>query len=200
MKIKICGLTQVQNAKDSAYTGIDAIGLIFYQKSSRNVDVETAQQIIQNLPPFINRVGLFVNSNYKFIDKVLNSVALDTLQFHGNEKPKECKMYQMPFIKAIAMNNDIDLKQAADKYHYACGLLLDTPSVNFGGVGRSFDWNLITQIDKEIILAGGLNADNIADAVSKVKPYGVDVSSGVESSKGIKDILKIKQFIKNATI
>ena len=195
MKIKICGFTQANNAREAALLGIDAIGLVFYQRSPRCVDAESALQIINALPPFVNRVGLFVNADAGFIDELLCELPLDTLQFHGDEPPLECAQYGMPFIKTVHVNQQTNLSKIAEQYHQASALLLDTPSTEFGGTGQTFDWSLITQIDKPIILAGGLNPDNIAEAISRVKPYAVDVSSGVESAKGIKDISKIRQFL-----
>ena len=202
MKIKICGFTQAQNASDAAMLGIDAIGLVFYEKSPRHVNMGQALEIVQALPPFINRVGLFVNADSSFIDEVLCEVPLDTLQFHGDELPQECAQYAMPFVKVLRVNEQTNIAQLAQDYQQASGLLLDAynPSV-YGGTGESFDWSLANvDIDLPIILAGGLNPTTVASAISQVSPYAVDVSSGVESSKGIKDIEKIKQFIKQANL
>ena len=200
MKIKICGFTNAQNANQAAMLGIDAIGLVFYNQSPRSVDVETANQIINILPPFVNRVGLFVNADSSFIDEVLCEVPLDTLQFHGDESVAECSQYAMPFIKALRVNQDTNIIKMADEYHQASSLLLDAFNKDtYGGTGESFDWSLAkVDIDLPIILAGGLNPNTVADAVSQVNPYAVDVSSGVESAKGIKDIDKIKEFIQQA--
>ena len=200
MKIKICGFTNAQNANQAAMLGIDAIGLVFYDQSLRNVGVETALQIVNALPPFINRVGLFVNADSSFIDEVLCEVPLDTLQFHGDESVVECTQYAMPFIKALRVNQETNITQMADDYHQASGLLLDAFNKDtYGGTGESFDWSLAkVDIDLPIILAGGLNPNTVADAVSQVNPYAVDVSSGVESEPGIKDIDKIRKFIQRA--
>ncbi len=202
MKIKICGFTQAQNASDAAMLGIDAIGLVFYEKSPRHVNMGQALEIVQALPPFINRVGLFVNADSSFIDEVLCEVPLDTLQFHGDELPQECAQYAMPFVKALRVNEQTNIVQLAQDYQQASGLLLDAYNSNvYGGTGESFDWSLANvNIDLPIILAGGLSPITVADAISQVSPYAVDVSSGVESSKGIKDIEKIKQFIKQANL
>lgn len=199
MKTKICGLTKPNNAREVALLGIDAIGLVFYGQSPRYVAAKSAVQIINALPPFINRVGLFVNAKSDFIDEILCEVPLDTLQFHGDELPAECGQYGLPFIKAIRVNQQTNINKMADIYHQASGLLLDShqPSI-YGGTGEAFDWNLAkVDVDLPIILAGGINPDNVADAIKQVNPYGVDVSSGVESAKGIKDVDKIKQFLKN---
>ena len=197
MKIKICGFTNAQNANQAAMLGIDAIGLVFYDQSLRNVGVETALQIVNALPPFINRVGLFVNADSSFIDEVLCEVPLDTLQFHGDESAAECRQYAMPFIKALRVNQETNIIKMAEEYHQASGLLLDAFNKDtYGGTGESFDWSLAkVDIDLPIILAGGLNPNTVADAVSQVNPYAVDVSSGVESEPGIKDIDKIRKFI-----
>ena len=196
MKIKICGFTNAQNANQAAMLGIDAIGLVFYDQSPRNVGVETALQIVNALPPFINRVGLFVNADSSFIDEVLCEVPLDTLQFHGDESAAECRQYAMPFIKALRVNQETNVIKMAEEYHQASGLLLDAFNKDtYGGTGESFDWSLAkVDIELPIILAGGLNPNTVADAVSQVNPYAVDVSSGVESELGIKDIDKIRKF------
>lgn len=196
-KVKICGLTNVENAKSMANYSIDAIGLVFYEKSPRFVDIKTAQQIIEVLPPFINRIGLFVNAEKSFIDKVIKNVAIDTLQFHGDETPQECEKYQLPFIKAIRVDEQTDLKKQASDYKNASGLLLDAKHKTlYGGSGESFDWNLAKkEINLPIILAGGLTVNNVAQAIEQVQPFGVDVSSAVEKSKGFKDIEKIKLFM-----
>lgn len=202
MKIKICGFTQAQNARDAALLGIDAIGLVFYDKSPRYVEIQRALEIVQALPPFINRVGLFVNADSYFIDEVLCEVPLDTLQFHGDETPQECQQYGLPFMKALRVNEQTNIPKLAQDYHQANGLLLDAyNSTTYGGTGESFDWSLAkVELDLPIILAGGLNPETVGKAIQQVSPYAVDVSSGVESSKGIKDIQKIQQFIQQANL
>ena len=199
MKIKICGFTQAQNARDAAMLGIDAIGLVFYQKSPRHVDMSQALEIVQALPPFVNRVGLFVNADSEFIDEVLCEVPIDTLQFHGDETVNECMQFDMPFIKSVRVSSETDLKKIATDFCKASASLLDSYSSNtYGGTGKPFDWSLAcVEIDLPVILAGGLNPDNVAEAISQVNPYAVDASSGVESAKGVKDIDKIKSFISN---
>ena len=197
MKIKVCGFTQAQNAHDAAMLGIDAIGLVFYEKSPRCVDTQQAREIVQALPPFVSRVGLFVNADSDFIDEVLCEVPLDTLQFHGDETPQQCAQYAMPFIKALRMQSTTDLRALSEDYHQASGLLLDAFSQEaYGGTGEQFDWSLAkADIDLPIILAGGMNAQTVSAAIAQVNPYAVDVSSGVESAKGVKDIAKIQEFI-----
>lgn len=197
MKIKICGFTNADNAKQAAALGIDAIGLVFYAKSPRSVEITTAVDIIAALPPFINRVGLFVNAETDFINKVLTQVPLDTLQFHGTESPNYCAQWSLPFIKALQVDEKTNIKEFAERYHHASGLLLDAFNpTTYGGSGQSFDWSLArVEIDLPIILAGGLSISTVEKAIKTVNPYALDISTGVESAKGIKDIDKIKQFI-----
>ena len=198
-KVKICGFTNAENARQAALAGADAIGLVFYDKSPRHVSIDVAREIVAMLPPFVNRVGLFVNANPSLIDEVLCEVALDTLQFHGDETVNECMQYDMPFIKSVGVSSETDLKKISNDFSKASALLLDSYSSNtYGGTGTPFDWTLAcVEIELPVILAGGLNPDNIAEAISQVKPYAVDASSGVESAKGVKDIDKIKSFISN---
>jgi len=197
MKIKICGLTDPENSKQIASLDIHAIGLVFFNESPRAVSIEQANEIIQELPPFINKVGLFVNASSNFVDQVLNSVNIDTIQFHGDESSSDCSQFQMPFIKAIRMREGINLLSQAEEFSSASGLLLDSfEEDSYGGTGKSFDWNLIkNNLDLPIILAGGLNKDNIMSAIEKTQPYAIDISSGVEVDKGIKDIEKTKEII-----
>ena len=198
-KVKICGFTEAENARQAAIAGVDAIGLVFYDKSPRNVDIFRAQEIIEALPPFVNRVGLFVNANPSFVDEVLCEVPLDTLQFHGDESLLDCSQYQMPFIKSLRVKPETNVFQVADEFSSASAILLDSfnPSA-YGGTGEAFDWSLAcVDISLPIILAGGLNETNVSVAISQVKPYAVDASSGVESAPGVKDIDKIVAFIRN---
>ncbi len=198
-KVKICGFTEAENARQAAIAGVDAIGLVFYDKSPRNVDIFRAQEIIEGLPPFVNRVGLFVNANPSFVDEVLCEVSLDTLQFHGDESLLDCSQYQMPFIKSLRVKPETNVLQVADEFSSASAILLDSfnPSA-YGGTGEAFDWSLAcVDISLPIILAGGLNETNVSVAISQVKPYAVDASSGVESAPGVKDIDKIVAFIRN---
>ena len=198
-KVKICGFTNAENARDAAIAGVDAIGLVFYDKSLRNVNIQRAREIVSALPPFVNRVGLFVNANPSFIDEVLCEVPLDTLQFHGDEVVGDCTQYQMPFIKSLRVTPKTNVVQLADNFSEASALLLDSHNPNsYGGTGEDFDWMLArVNIDLPIILAGGLNSENVSDAISQVNPYAVDASSGVESAPGVKDIDKILAFIRS---
>ena len=197
MKIKICGITNPENAEKICQLNINAIGLVFYNKSPRAISISQAKEIIDSIPPFISKVGLFVNSDPSLVDRVLNNVNIDTLQFHGSESPSDCSQFQMPFIKAIRMNKETNLLMQAEEYSDATGLLLDSfEDDSFGGTGKTFDWSLIKdKINLPIILAGGLNKDNVIKAIKMTQPYAIDISSGVESKKGIKDIEKTKEII-----
>lgn len=196
-RIKICGITNLQDAKVVIDEGVDAIGLVFCENSPRYINISRAKEIVENTTPFVNCVGLFVDAEKEYINNVLKEVALDTLQFHGQESEQACALYNKPYIKAIRMNENINLSEEAEKYFSAHALLLDTYIEGLpGGTGIVFDWDLIPKdIAKPIILAGGLNASNVKDAIKKISPYAVDVSGGVEVEKGKKDPSKIKEFI-----
>jgi len=178
--------------------GADAIGLVFYPQSPRCVDISTAGKIISVLPPFISKVGLFVNQNQDEIRPILDKLALDYLQFHGQESSRDCDQYNKPYIKSVRMADDIDLISEIGKYPGCAGLLLDAYVEGVaGGTGHKFDWDRVpSTLAKPIILAGGLTPDNVKAAIKQVKPYGVDVSSGVESARGIKDPDKLSAFIR----
>jgi phosphoribosylanthranilate isomerase len=196
-RVKICGFTDVENAVFAAKAGVDAIGLVFYQPSPRNVEIETAIKIVNALPAFISVVALFVNEQESIIKNVLEKVSVDCLQFHGDEDPEACEIYGKRYIKAVRMRQDTNVSELARRYSNSDGLLLDAyhPSVK-GGTGGRFDWDLVPrQCDLPIILAGGLDTMNINMAVQKTSPYAVDVSSGVESGKGVKDKNKIAAFM-----
>jgi phosphoribosylanthranilate isomerase len=188
-RVKICGITRIEDGIAAARLGVDAIGLVFYPNSSRLVNPETAAGIAAALPPFVTTVGLFLNAGVDEVHDVIRRVPLDLLQFHGDEDPEFCQAFAKPFIKAVPMRVGADVVAYASAFRAAKALLLDSHGGDvIGGSGRRFDWNKIPQqIDKPIILAGGLDPQNIAEAVGQVRPYGVDVSSGVEVAKGIKD-------------
>jgi phosphoribosylanthranilate isomerase len=196
-RVKICGITRIEDAIAAAQAGADAIGFVFDAKSPRHVHPDQALKIARALPPFITIVGLFVNAAPDTIEGVLSHVPLDLIQFHGNEKPEQCRRYHRPYIKAIHMKPDVDLREMARLYGDATGLLLDTYVADVaGGSGQAFDWNRIPpDPGKALILAGGLTPENVGEAVRQVRPFAVDVSSGVELSKGVKDAGKIIAFI-----
>ena len=196
-RVKVCGITRVEDGLNAAESGADAIGFVFYDKSPRYINVKKAAKIAKSLPPFISIVALFVNATDEEIRSVLDTVPVDILQFHGEESPEACQGYDRPYIKAIRMRDDVDLLKLSHDYADASALLLDSFVEGIqGGTGQKFDWSRVpSDIGKPIILAGGLTAGNVADAISIVSPFAVDVSGGVEIEKGIKDAAKIEEFI-----
>ncbi|TXT23063.1 MAG: phosphoribosylanthranilate isomerase [Gallionellaceae bacterium] len=196
-RTKICGITRMQDAQAAAASGADALGLVFYDKSPRHVSVQQAAQLAQAIPPFVTLVGLFVNPSGDEVRAALRQVPLDALQFHGEEDPEFCAQFGRPYLKAVRVKAGTDLLQCAARYRSAQGLLLDAFIEGaHGGTGTSFDWALIPRgLPLPVILSGGLHAGNVAEAIRRVRPYAVDVSSGVEADKGIKDAAKIAAFI-----
>ena len=200
VRVKICGITRVEDALAAAAAGADAIGLVFYAKSPRAVDIEQARAILAALPPFVTTVGLFVDAERSELERILASVPLDLLQFHGDESVQQCEAFGRPYIKALRVKAGDDIAAQVARYPSAQGILLDAYVESVpGGTGEAFDWSLIPQtLSKPLILAGGLRPDNVAEAVSRVRPYAVDVSGGVEASKGVKDVEKVGAFIRAA--
>lgn len=198
VRSKICGITRIEDALAAVEAGADAIGFVFYARSPRAVNAGQARAIIKALPPFVTTVGLFVNAGHEELKEILDSVPLDLLQFHGDESASECESWHRPYIKALRVKAGDDIAAACEAYPSASGILLDAYVEGIpGGTGEAFDWSLIPQgLSKPIILAGGLTPENVAEAVARVQPYAVDVSGGVEASKGIKDHAKIQAFIK----
>lgn len=196
-RVKICGITRPEDALAVARSGADAIGLVFYEKSPRNISIEQAQQICASLPAFVSVVSLFMNPERDLVEQVLASCPVDLIQFHGTESAEFCRSFTRPYIKALGMANGAQLEQAARKYHDARGLLLDSHATgDAGGTGEVFDWdNIPANYRESIILAGGLKPDNVATAIRQVRPYAVDLSSGVESAPGVKDEALIKQLM-----
>ena len=196
-RVKICGITNIEDAKVAEDAGAYAIGLVFYKNSPRYISINKAKEIVKNVTPLLNCVGLFVDEDKEKINNVLEQVDLDILQFHGQESEQACALYNKPYIKAIRMNDEINLPEEVEKYSSAKALLLDTYVEGLsGGTGKVFDWSMIPRnLKKPIILAGGLNANNVKDAIDRVSPYAVDVSGGVETEHGKKDPDKIKEFI-----
>lgn len=197
-RTKICGITREQDLKAAVAAGADALGFVFYAKSPRNIDAAQAAALLRALPPFVSSVGLFVNPDADFVRDVLAQAPLDVLQFHGEEAPEFCRQFGRPYLKAIRVRAGVDLVECAARYTDAQALLLDAYVEGVqGGTGESFDWGLIPrELPLPVILSGGLHPGNVAEAVRAVRPYAVDVSSGVEASKGIKDAAKIAAFIK----
>jgi phosphoribosylanthranilate isomerase len=198
--VKICGITRVEDALAAAHSGAHAIGLIFHAGSPRLVSHDMARSIVDALPAFITPVALFVDARPEDIERVIATVKPQLLQFHGDESPEFCSRFALPYIKAIKVRPGVDLLQYARHYRTAKGLLLDAfVDGSHGGTGSTFDWALIPdQLPLPLILAGGLHQDNVADAIRRVRPWAVDVSSGVEAAKGIKDAAKVAAFIRGA--
>jgi phosphoribosylanthranilate isomerase len=197
MRVKICGITRVEDAMAAAAAGADAIGLVFVARSARNVDLQQAAEICRSLPPFVSRVGLFMDSDVEFVRQAMASVPLNWLQFHGQETPEFCRQFQRPWIKAIAMASPGDAVAAG--FEQADALLLDAHGAGeLGGSGKTFDWDQVPRLDRPWILAGGLRPDNVALACRQLRPHAVDVSSGVETRPGIKDGKLMSEFIKAA--
>lgn len=197
-RIKICGITRVKDAQAAAFSGADALGLVFFDKSPRHVTLQLATRLAESIPPFVTLVGLFVNPCIDEVRKVLHEIPLDVLQFHGEEEPEFCAQFGRPYLKALRVRSGLDLVQCAARYETAQGLLLDAfvEGVH-GGTGASFDWTLIPcGLPQPLILSGGLHTGNVAEAIRQVRPYAVDVSTGVEASRGIKDAAKVAAFIK----
>jgi phosphoribosylanthranilate isomerase len=200
VRVKICGITRLQDLHAACNAGADALGFVFYEKSPRHLSVEAAAKLVRALPPFVQGVGLFVNAAPAFVEQVLKTVPLDLLQFHGDETPADCARFGRPYIKAVRVTIDTDLLKCAADFDTARGLLLDAyvPGVR-GGTGERFDWTLIPpNLPKPVVLSGGLTPANVAEAVRQVRPWAVDVSSGVEAAKGIKDPSRVAEFIAKA--
>ena len=196
-RIKICGITHAADAVMVAQAGVDAIGLVFYPPSPRAVDTAQAQAIVAALPPFVSVVALFVDPTVEQVQSVLSAVPVDIVQFHGEESPDFCRQFARPYLKAVRVKPGLDLVHYAHLYADARGLLTDAyvPGVP-GGTGARFDWSLLpSELPLPLILSGGLEPDIICDAVRAVRPAAVDVSSGVEARKGIKDAAKVAAFI-----
>ena len=195
-RVKVCGITRPVDAVAAAELGVDAIGLVFYPKSPRFVTAEQAAEIVSALPPFVSTVALFMDAQDAAIREVLAQVPVDVLQFHGDECPADCNTYGRPYFKAIGMKGNTDIQSYAATYPHAQGYLLDSHAPGeAGGTGQSFAWNEMPELPRAMILAGGLRPENVAEAVRIVRPYAVDVSSGVESSPGIKDSGLMQAFI-----
>lgn len=197
VRIKICGITRPVDAVAAAELGADAIGLVFYAKSPRFIAIETALSILRALPPFVTTVGLFLDAEADFVQHVLKNVPIDLLQFHGDEKPMYCSGFGRPYIKAVPMIDNHDIAAYTAKFSSSMGFLLDAVKAGeAGGTGKTFDWQQIPSgLGKPVILAGGLHSANVVEAVKQSHCFAVDVSSGVESAKGIKDVEKMCEFI-----
>ncbi len=202
-RVKVCGITSVNDALMAAHAGADAIGCVFYEPSPRYVSIETAADIARSVGPFVSTVGLFVDASESFIHSVLEAVPLQLLQFHGNETLEFCEQFNRPYIKAIRMRPDIDVLAEVNRYPSASAVLLDAYRKGVpGGTGETFDWDRVPKASgptsfPPIILAGGLTPENVQSAIQQTQPYAVDVSGGVESEPGKKQAQKVISFIKN---
>jgi len=203
-RIKICGITRTEDVQAAAEAGADAIGLVFFPPSPRHLEIERARELRFSLPPFVSAVALFVNPDPKTVLDVVQRVKPDLLQFHGDETPEFCAGFGLPYLKACRVKPGVDLIKYLLPYRGAAGWLADAYVEGYGGAGTSFDWSLIPETrPRPLVLSGGLTATNVGEAVRRVRPWGVDVSSGVEREKGIKDAARIAAFIaevKNADL
>jgi len=195
VKIKICGLTRIQDVQHVVAAGVDAVGFVF-TPSARRIAPLRALELCAHIPEGVLRVGLFLDQDRAEIEQVLHTVTLDVLQFHGSETAQHCSVYGLPYLKAVSMRDNRSVMHAQRDYPGAMGLLLDShASGESGGSGAVFDWTLARPSSKQVWLAGGLNADNVGRAIRTVNPYAVDVSSGVEAAPGIKDSARIDAFV-----
>jgi len=195
-RIKVCGLTRVEDVQAAVAAGVDAIGLVFYADSPRHVSIEQAKALCAHIPPFVTVVGLFVNASRAEIHRVMEAVPLNLLQFHGDETVDQCEGFGLPYLRAARVRPGLDLLEFASQFPSARALLLDTWTPVYGGSGTSFDWALVpSDCPLPVILSGGLNPENVAAAIRQVQPVAVDVSSGVEIAKGIKDADRIRAFV-----
>lgn len=197
VRVKVCGITRCEDAAVAIRSGVDAIGFVFWPQSARYIDPNVARFISANIPPFICTVGVYVDPDIAWVEETARVAKLNLLQFHGNETPEFCNQFSQPYIKAIRVKQDTDLLQYAERYSTAKGLLLDTYVADMpGGTGHVFEWDLIPEfLSLPLILSGGLNPANVSMAIQRTQPWAVDVSSGVEASKGIKDEKKIFAFM-----
>jgi len=194
-RIKICGLTREADVLEAVEAGSDAIGLVFYERSPRHVTLARAAELAKLLPPFVTPVGLFVNASKEQVAEAVAAIPHLLLQFHGDETPEQCRHSGRPYLRAARMTADFDLLNCAHQFHDAAGLLLDAHVEGYGGGGKVFDWSLIpANVHSPVVLSGGLHAQNVLTGVLQVRPWAVDVSSGVEAGKGLKDAQLMRQF------
>ncbi|TDP75031.1 phosphoribosylanthranilate isomerase [Roseateles toxinivorans] len=194
-RIKICGLTREADVLEAVKAGADAIGLVFYERSPRHVNLARAAELARLLPPFVTPVGLFVNASKEQVAEAVAAIPHLLLQFHGDETPEQCRHGGRPYLRAARMTPDFNLLDFAHQFHDAAGLLLDAHVEGYGGGGKVFDWSLIpANVHYPVVLSGGLHAQNVLTGVLQVRPWAVDVSSGVEAGKGLKDAELMRQF------
>jgi phosphoribosylanthranilate isomerase len=195
-RVKICGITRESDVQAAADAGADALGLVFYPPSPRFLALEQARALRRAVPPFVSAIALFVNPSTEDVERVLERVQPDALQFHGEETPEFCARFGVPYIKACRVRQGVDLLEYWRPFSGASGWLADAFVEAYGGAGASFDWTLVpAKLDRPLIVSGGLRRDNVRHAIRALRPWAVDVSSGVESAKGIKDAARIAAFI-----
>ena len=194
-RIKICGLTREADVDAAVAAGADAVGFVFYDKSPRFIGIERAAELAARLPAFVMPVGLFVNASAEAVDAAIAAIPQLLLQFHGDETPEQCRVHERPYLRAARMAAGFDLLDFASRYSDAHAVLLDAHVEGYGGSGKVFDWSLIpAAVPRPVVLSGGLHAGNVIQGITTLRPWAVDVSSGVESSKGIKDADSIRRF------
>lgn len=199
VRVKICGLTRSQDVGISVAAGADALGFVFAPRSKRVLAPGRAAQLVAEVPAFVSRVGLFMNQDLQAVTAILEQVPLSLLQFHGSEEAAFCRQFGLPYIKAVSMESEDSVRLAVAEYKDAAGLLLDShPVGGTGGTGEVFDWSLVPECSMPLVLAGGLTPANVRQAIQQVRPWAVDVSSGVESSPGIKSEQLIRKFMDEA--
>lgn len=198
VRIKVCGMTRAADVAEAARLGVDAVGLVFYPKSPRNVGIDQARELVAALPAFVTVTALFLDPDRDHVQRVLDNVRVELLQFHGGEPAEFCRGFGRPYIKAVPMGGQVDVSEYALRHAGAAALLLDSHAAGQrGGTGMSFDWAALPKVEgPPVIVAGGLNPANVATAIRIVRPYGVDVSSGVESAPGVKDAGKMAEFVR----
>ena len=195
-RVKICGITRDEDLRATADAGADAFGLVFYPPSPRFLTLERARELSRAAPAFLTSVALFVNATAEEVTRVLEVVQPQVLQFHGEETPEFCRAFGVPYVKACRVKTGVDLLEYWRPFSDACGWLADAWVEGYGGAGTGFDWSLVPAVRaKPLVLSGGLNPENVGEAIRRVKPWGVDVSSGVESAKGVKDAARIAAFV-----
>lgn len=202
IRVKVCGITRPEDGIAAAQMGADAVGLVFYPPSGRYVTTEQARAIVAALPPFVSAVGLFLDASAEDVRSALEEVPAMSLQFHGGESAEYCRLFGRPYIKSVPMGEAVDIDRYLDRYAEAAGFLVDSHrGGEAGGTGETFDWTrLPTNPGKALVLAGGLTPENVSSAIGQVKPYAVDVSTGVEREKGIKDPAKLEAFMRGVKL
>ena len=199
VRVKICGFTRASDVRAAVAAGADALGFVFAPRSKRVLTIPRAAELVTGVPAFVSRVGLFMDQDYEAVARILDRVPLNLLQFHGAEDAAFCRRFGLPYIKAVSMDSDRAVERAGQEYTDASALLLDShPAGGVGGTGVVFDWSLITQSSLPLVLAGGLEPGNVRQAIERLKPWAVDVSSGVETAPGIKSEALMREFIKEA--